>query len=175
MADLEFNTTAGQTVDRALLIAYLNTGTSEEPVWSALGTRTDDSSEEYDWERDTTKDILGNTWSTMKRPTITQTFDPVPVDAGDAAIKKIWNLAVKDQDAQSLSAMDMLIAHYYVDASDNNFAERYTGCSIEVTSLGGEGGGSIGMPFDVTYGGTRKLGKVTKTSAGVVTFTPDGV
>lgn len=28
MADLTFNTTEGQTIDRELLIAYLNTGTS---------------------------------------------------------------------------------------------------------------------------------------------------
>ena len=46
MADLEFNTTAGQTIDRELLIAYLNTGTAEAPVWSAIGKRVEDTSEE---------------------------------------------------------------------------------------------------------------------------------
>ena len=39
MADLEFNTASGQTVDRELLIAYLNTGTTSAPVWSPLGRR----------------------------------------------------------------------------------------------------------------------------------------
>ena len=39
MPDMEFNTTAGQTVDRELLVAYLNTGDSSTPVWSPLGTR----------------------------------------------------------------------------------------------------------------------------------------
>ena len=52
MADLEFNTTVGQTIDRELLIAYLNTGTASAPVWSAIGKRVEDSSEEMDWSTD---------------------------------------------------------------------------------------------------------------------------
>ena len=46
---INFNTTPGQTVARELLIAYLNTGTHEEPVWSPIGKRVEDSSAEYDW------------------------------------------------------------------------------------------------------------------------------
>lgn len=34
MADMTFNTPAGQVVDRKLLILYLNTGTNSAPVWS---------------------------------------------------------------------------------------------------------------------------------------------
>ena len=68
MADLEFNTASGQTVDRELLIAYLNTGTTSAPVWSPLGSRVTDSSMEYDWQEESNKDILGTTRSTMKKP-----------------------------------------------------------------------------------------------------------
>ena len=46
MADITFNTTSGQTIARELLIAYLNTGSKEAPVWSAIGKRVEDSSEE---------------------------------------------------------------------------------------------------------------------------------
>lgn len=49
MADLTFATSEGQTIDRELLIAYLNTGTSSAPVWSAIGKRVEDSTEEMDW------------------------------------------------------------------------------------------------------------------------------
>ena len=48
MADLTFNTTPGQTVGREMLIAYLNTGESGSPKWSAIGKRVEDSSAEYD-------------------------------------------------------------------------------------------------------------------------------
>ena len=99
MADLEFSTTSGQTIARELLIAYLNTGTTAAPVWSAIGKRVEDSTAEMDWSQESKRDILGNTFTTMKKPTITQTFDPIPMDAGDAAAVKLWNLAVKDHDA----------------------------------------------------------------------------
>lgn len=88
MPDMEFNTTAGQTVDRELLIAYLNTGDESTPEWSPFGTRVTDSSMEYDWQEESEKDILGTTRTSMKKPIITQTFDPCELDAGDAALTK---------------------------------------------------------------------------------------
>lgn len=107
-----FNTTPGETIARELLIAYLNTGTASEPVWSPLGKRTTDSSEEYDWSEETSQDILGNTYTTMKKPTITQSFDPWDLDGGDAAQQKIHQLAVIEQNAQ---ALPRLCSHKGID------------------------------------------------------------
>ena len=170
MADLEFNTTAGQTIDRELLIAYLNTGTASSPVWSALGKRVEDSTEEMDWGQESKQDILGNTFTTMKKPTITQTFDPIPLDAGDAAAVKMWNLAVKDHDAQALANQDMMIGHFYATSGEAKFAERYDSCAIAVTSIGGDGGGTLNIATEITYGGNRTLGTIAKSGSGV-TFT----
>ena len=174
MPDLTFNTNSGQTIAREMFIAYLNTGTSASPVWSAIGKRVEDSSSEIDWETEKIRDILGATYSNMKKPTITQTFEPCNLDAGDAAQVKIWNLAVKDQDYAALSAQDMLLVHFYAGTASTPFAERYAACMIEVTGLGGEGGGYIGMPMNITFGGTRTTGTASRdSSTGVVTFTPD--
>lgn len=170
MADLTFNTVEGQTIDRELLIAYLNTGTFESPVWSAIGKRVEDSSAEMDWSQESKQDILGNTFTTMKKPVISQSFDPIPLDAGDAAAVKLWNLAVKDHDAQALANQDMMIAHFYATSTTANFAERYASCAIAVTSIGGEGGGTLNIATEITYGGTRTLGTVSK-SGSKVTFT----
>lgn len=172
MADLTFNTTSGETIKRELMIAYLNTGTSAVPVWSAVGKRVEDSSMEMDWGEESSQDILGSTYTKMKKPVITQSFDPVELDAGDTATVKLWNLAVKDQDYAALCNMDMLIVHFYAGTSSTPFAERYTACSVRPSSLGGAGGGTIGMPFDVTYGGTRTKGTASVVG-GVVSFTPD--
>ena len=175
MPDMEFNTTAGQTVDRELLIAYLNTGEESTPEWSPLGTRVTDSSMEYDWQEDSAKDILGTTRTSIKKPIITQSFDPSELDAGDAAITKIWNLAIKEQNAAALANQDMLIVHLYAGtAKTAAFAERYSSCMVKPSSLGGEGGGSVGMPYDVTMGGTRTTGTASVSGA-KVTFTPDEV
>ena len=176
MAEYSFSTPSGQTIARETLIAYLNTGTSSTAVWSPLGARTEDSSVEYDWQSENVKDILGNTYGTMKKPIMTQTFDPAKITNGDAALKKIWDLAIVDQDAQALANMDMLIVHLYSTdggtTSPASFAEHYPACMINPTGIGGEGGGDINMPIEVTYGGTRQTGKAT-VSAGVVTFTAD--
>ena len=173
MADTKFNTAAGQTIAREMLIAYLNVGESSSPEWSPIGKRVEDSSMEMDWATETVNDILGNVYSSMKKPTITQSFDPWNLDGGDEAQQKIWQLAVKEQNAQALAAQDMLIVHLYAGTANTaTFAERYSACSIEVTSLGGEGGGNIGMSTNVTYGGTRTVGTAA-VADGTVTFTPD--
>lgn len=167
MPDSTFTTAAGQTIDRELLIAYGNYGTAETPNWGPLGSYVTDSSIEYDWSDESSQDILGVTHTKMKKPIMKQTFDPAPLDAGDEYQRKIWNLAVKDQDAAALCAQDLLIVHYYA-----NFAERYAACMVKPTGLGGEGGGNINMPYEVTYGGTRTVGTATKGNNGTVTFTP---
>ena len=172
MADLTFNTPEGQTIARELLIAYLNTGTVSAPVWSPVGKRVEDSSTELDWDTDTIRDILGATYTTMKKPVITQSFDPCDLDGGDAAQVKLWNLGIKDHDAQALAAQDMLIVHFYGGEAATPFAERYASCAVEITGIGGEGGGNIGMPLNITYGGTRTTGTASRNAeTGVVTFT----
>lgn len=174
MTDIEFNTNPGETVARELLVAYLNTGTASAPVWSSIGKRVEESAEEMDWSEETKQDILGATWGALKKPTITQTFDPCELDADDAAQQKIWNLAVREQNAQVLASQDMLIVHLYAGKGGAAFAERYASCMVKPSSLGGEGGGNLGMPVDVTYGGKRTIGTASRAADGTVTFTPEG-
>lgn len=171
MADVTFNTEAGSTVARELLIAYLNTGTNSAPVWSPIGKRVEDSSESLDWGEETKTDIFGEVYTNLKKPVLTQTFEPCELDAGDVAQVKIWNLGIKDQDAQALAAQDMLIVHLYAGTEAAAWAERYESCAVKPTGLGGSGGGNIGMPLDITYGGKRTIG-TAKISDGTVTFTP---
>lgn len=177
MADIKFNVPQGETIARELLIAYLNTGSTAAPVWSPLGKRTTESSEEFDWGEESSQDILGNTYTKMKKPTITQTFDPWDLSGGDAAQEKVYQLAVVEQNAQALTNQDMMIAHFYTTsggASAGSFAERYSSCMVKPSGLGGEGGGSIGMPVDVTYGGDRTVGTVSKDEDGTISFVPAG-
>lgn len=172
MPDLTFNTVEGQDIKRELLILCLNTGVKATPVWSPIGSRVTDSSEEIDWSKETNTDILGKVRTTMKKPVITQSFDPLPLDAGDPAVVKLWNLAVKDQDYVSLANQDVLIVHRYAGTADSAmFAERYDGTAIETTGLGGEGGGNISMPVTVTPGGARTTGTAAIDEAGGITFT----
>lgn len=171
MADLTFNTTAGQTIARETLLLCLNTGSSSTPTWSPIGKRTTDSSIELDWGEETSTDILGVTRTTMKNPQRTQTFDPVPLDGDDAAAVKIWNLAFHDQDPQALANQDVLLIHLYAGTASTPFAEHFPSSAIKPSSIGGEGGGNLGMPFDVIFGGEREVGTASKDSTtGAISF-----
>lgn len=171
----QFNTPAGQTIDRKLYLCCGNSGTSAAPKWGKLGKRVEDSSAEMDWSEETKQDILGDTYTTMKTPKITQTFDPCELDSGDEYQQYVWNLAVVDQDAPALCNQDLLRIHLYAqDESGGAFAERYHSCMVKPTGLGGAGGGSLTMPIDVTFGGTREVGTASVAADGTITFTPAG-
>lgn len=169
MADLTFNTADGAVVERKLLILYLNTGTAAAPVWSAIGKRVEDSSMEYDWGDESKTDIFGETYTTMRPPVITQTFDPCELDGGDVAQVKIWNMAIRDQDVAAMTNNDLLVVHAYAGTADTAvFAERYSSCMVKPSGLGGAS--NVGMPIDVTYGGKRTKGTAAVTDS-TVTFT----
>ena len=168
----KFKTPAGQTIDRKLYLVCGNYGTAAAPQWGKLGKRVEDSSAEMDWGEETKKDILGDTYATMKTPIITQTFDPCELDSGDDYQQKVWNLAVVDQDAPALCNQDLLRIHLYaVDEEGNAFAERYPASMVKPTGLGGEGGGTLTMPIDITFGGTREVGTASVGTDGTITFT----
>ena len=168
MAEMVFNTAENQTIGRNLLILALNTGTKDKPVWSPMGKRVEESSAEYDWQRETKNDILGNTYNVMKKPIISQSFDPWELANGDAAQLYIWNKGIREQDTNALSNMDLLLIHLYAGA-DTAFAERYDASAVEPTGLGGSGGGNIEMPVNVTFGGNRTIGTASVMD-GVISF-----
>lgn len=175
---MAYTVTGTGKIARETLIAYLKTGETGSnpaaPVWSPLGKGVSDSSIEMDWQEETVKDILGNTETSYKKPIMTQEFE-APLNAGEASATKIWELAVRDQDAQSLTAQTVLIVHAYTTDGETNpkfFAETYDGCAVSVTTLGGEGGGDLIMGSKCVLGGNRVTGGATITNK-VPTFTPD--
>lgn len=165
--------TSGETVARELLVACLNTGTSSTPVWSPLGKRVEDSSASYDWSQETIKDIRGATYGTLKKPTVSQNFEPYPLDSGDSALAKLHEMAVINNDYTGLCNLDMIMVHQYygeVQTQVNHyFFERYDSCMAVISSVGGEGGGNIEDAIEITYGGNRTTGTCTITN-GVITI-----
>lgn len=173
MSDVKFNTKENQTMARELLILCLNTGTAEAPVWSPVGKRVSDSTMSYDWKKETSTDVLGNTHTILSNPQITQTFDPWQLDAADKAQKLIWDSGIRDQNPDALANMDALVIHKYAGTDKTAmFAERYNSCAVTPTSLGGTGGGKLAMPIEVTFGGERSTGTAA-VADGAFTFTPD--
>lgn len=171
MADATFNMTKGATTARKTMLALLNVGTgATNPTWAPMGISVEDSSIEYDWQEESTTDILGNTWNTAKAPKLTQTFDASALRGGDEVQQKIWSVGVKDQDVSAMTNMDVVVAHLYEgDASGGFFAERYPASMVKPSGLGGSG--TVDMGYDVSYGGEREVGTVKQASGGGWTFT----
>lgn len=171
MAGYKIDAVSGKSVAREKMIAYLNVGTSDAPVWSPMGRRTTSSSISMDYNEESNQDILGNTYNTMKKPIMSQSFDPWDLSGGDEAQEMIANLAIVEQDIQALTNMDMMIAHYWLASDDTvvkHFAERYSACMVKISELGGDGGANLGMSTDVTYGGDRTLGTVAVVDGAAV-------
>lgn len=162
-----FNLDTGQKAERNLLIAYANTGTEASPSWEAMGYGVEDSSMEFDFSEETKTDVLGLTTTNLKAPTRKQSFEPCEIREGSALQLKLYN-AIRYERWSELMAMDMLIVHYYVGSTGSFEAERFTGSTVVVKSIGGSS--TLDMPFDVIYGGTHTLGTAAIAS-GVVTFT----
>ena len=109
----------------------------------------------------------------MKTPVISQTFDPCELDPGDEYQQHVWQLAVVEQNASALCSQDLLRIHLYaVDEQGRAFAERFPSSMVKPSGLGGEGGGSLTMPIDVTFGGVREVGTASVAADGTITFTP---
>lgn len=168
----KFTAPAGQTIERRLYLCCGNSGTYELPKWGKVGRRVEDSSAEMDWSEESKKGIYGDTFNTMKAPIQTQSFDPLEMEGGDDFLQHIWQLAVVEQDAAALCNQDILLIHLYAqDETGAAFAERYPASMVKPSSLGGEGGGVLTMPIDVTFGGEREVGTASVSADGTITFT----
>lgn len=163
----------GASATREMVITYLNTGTTDAPIWSSMGAKVTDGNIEYDWGIEAKTDILGNTFATAKTATMTQTFSGSEIIAGDDVMNRLVDLAIVKKNATLLVNQDCLIVHIYLkNESDAAFAERYPASSVIPTTLGGEGGGTLVTDIEVVYGGTRTVGTAS-VNDGTVTFTKD--
>lgn len=175
MADTYTITTSGEGISatREMMITYLNTGTADAPVWSAMGAKVTDSNIDYDWSIETNTDILGATYTRAKTAQMTQNFSGAEIVAGDNVMNHLTNLAVVQKSAAKLVNQDCLIVHTYLKAADGvAFAERYPASAVIPTTIGGEGGGFLVSDIEVTYGGTRSKGGASVVD-GAISFTPE--
>lgn len=172
MPTATFNTVESQEIPREMLLALLNTATYASPTWRPIGSTVTDGGMEFDWGEDKTQDILGVARTTLKKPTVSQSFSGVKLMEGDPAYEQIWVEGIQNQNPAALSNQDVMVVHLYAGASATPFAERYPKSAIRPTSIGGQGGGFVEMDLDLDYGGDREVGTAAKDSGtGEYSFT----
>ena len=134
------------------------------------GTRTEDSSIEYNSEIETTTDILGNNYSDLTRTQPEQTFDASPVIGGDE-LKALLNDIRRRNALSELQQFTVYIITAFVGtAADGYAAERHTDCSITFDSIGGDV--NVNFPYTIHFSNKITTGIVDSLTP-YFTFTAD--
>ena len=158
---------------------YVAVTGSEAPTWATgtyytkttstiyreiLGTRTEDSSIEFNADIETGTDIRGITYTDVNKTEPQQDFDPFNLLGGsDLGAYLVENALKNNIVAYSNKFKVYIITAFIGSASDGYYAVRHDNCSIIPTAIGGDAYNN--MPIEVhfsneiTEGTVDSLGK----------------
>lgn len=171
MAVTQFNLPKGQRAERKLLITVAEWMEGSTQTREILGTRTEDSSIEYNPDIETTTDILGINYTDMNRTQPQQDFDPFLV-LGGSKLGALLNDIRRRNALAELSQFTVYIITAFVGEAGTYAAEKHTGCTIAYNSIGGDT--NVNFPISVYYSNNITTGTVDKL-ADDFTFTADKV
>ena len=172
----QFNLNNGQRAERKLLVTVaeweepLEGTTGTETVREVLGTRTEDSSIDYNSDIQQSTDILGNNYTDMNKTQPSQSFDPYLI-LGGSRLGAFLNDIRRRNALSELSQFTVYIITAFIGNSTSGYAtEKHTGCTITYNSIGGST--NVNFPISVYYSNNITLGTVNKL-ADDFTFTAD--
>lgn len=173
----QFTLNEGQRAERKLLITVAawmeGEGNSAAEVREILGTRTPDSSIEYNADISTETDIRGINYTDLNRTQPQQDFDPYLV-LGGSKLGALLNDIRRRNALSELSQFTMYIITAFIDGGSQGThayeAEKHTGCTIAYNSLGGDS--NVNFPISVYFSNNSVTGTVDKLSDDF-TFTQD--
>lgn len=181
MAVTQFNLTAGKRAERKLLITVAeweeagSGSTTTTTVREILGTRTEDSSIEYNADIETTTDIRGFNYTDINRTQPQQDFDPYLILGGSKLGAKLNDIRRRNALAE-LSQFTIYVITAFVGADGSYEAEKHTDCTIVYNSIGGDT--NVNFPISVYFSNKITLGTVnnltddfTFTATSTTTFT----
>lgn len=170
MAINQFNLAAGQRAERKLLITVAEWTEGTSSVREILGTRTEDSSIEYNADITTSTDIRGFNYTDLEKTQPQQAFDPFLI-LGGSKLGAFLNDIRRRNAVSELNQFTMYIITAYIGDSTNGYeAEKHTGCTITYDSLGGDT--KVNFPITVYFSNNITTGTVSKLDETFV-FTPD--
>ena len=160
MAVQEFNLATGQRAERKLLITVAEWMEGSQQVREILGTRTEDSSIDYNPDIETTTDILGINYTDMNRTQPQQDFDPLLILGGSKLGAKLNDIRRRNALSELSQFTVYIITAFIGSASEGYAAEKHTGCTIAYNSIGGDT--NVNFPISVYYSNKITTGTVNK-------------
>lgn len=172
----QFNLNNGQRAERKLLVTVAeweepqSGTTATETVREVLGTRTEDSSIDYNADIQQSTDILGNNYTDMNKTQPSQSFDPYLV-LGGSRLGAFLNDIRRRNAVSELNQFTIYIITLFIGDETNGYeAERHTDCTIAYDSFGGDA--NVNFPITVYYSNKITTGTVDKVGPDL-TFTAD--
>ena len=168
----QFTLNEGQRAERKRLITVAEwiegTNTQKRQI---LGTRTEDSSIEYNSDIETTTDILGNNYTDLNKTQPEQAFDPSPIVGGTTSYLHAYLNDIRRRNALSeLSGFTIYVITQFIDEGTGTThayqAEKHTGCTITYDSIGGDT--NVNFPFTVHFSNNITTGTVDKLTSDFV-------
>lgn len=178
MSDInQFNLSDKQRAERKYLITVaewtetttVGTSTSTTQVRELLGTRTPDSSIDYNADIEVSTDIRGNNYADVNRTQPQQDFDPYLV-IGGSKLGAFLNDIRRRNAVSELNQFTIYVITQYVGEAGAYEAEKHEDCTITYNSLGGDA--NVNMPISVYFSNKITLGTVDKIADDFV-FTAD--
>lgn len=142
----QFNLADKQRAARKLLITVAEWKEGTTPVREILGTRTEDSSIEYNADIETTTDIRGINYTDVNRTQPQQTFDPYLILGGSKLGAKLNDIRRRNATTE-LNQFTIYIITAFVGTAGAYEAEKHDSCTIAYTAIGGDS--NVNMPIDV--------------------------
>ena len=170
---MAFELQTGQRAERKQLITVAEWTEGTTVVRQILGTRTPDSSIDYNPEIETSTDILGYSYTDVNKTEPEQAFDPHLILGGAKLAEKIDDIRRRNA-LNELNQFTVYVITAYkkgtVGTTEGYQTEKQTDCTITYESLGGES--NVNFPITVHFSNKTTLGIVDKLSDDFV-FTPE--
>lgn len=172
----QINLKNGQRAERKLLITVaeweepLDGTTGTEVVRELLGTRTEDSSIEYNPDIQESTDILGNNYTDVNKTQPTQAFDPFLILGGSRLGAYLNDIRRRNALSELTGAFKIYVITAFVGTSGNYEAEMHDECTITYETIGGDT--NVNFPITVHFSNKITTGKVDKIASDFE-FTPD--
>jgi len=174
MAINQFNLSSGQRAERKLLITVAEwsetSGSTVTTVREILGTRTEDSSIEYNPDIATSTDIRGFNYTDINKTQPQQDFDPYLILGGSKLGAKLNDIRKRNAISELNQFTLYIITAFIGNSTDGYDAEKHTGCTIAYTAMGGDA--NVNFPISVYFSNVITTGTVDKLSDDFV-FTAD--
>lgn len=159
MAVTQFNLREHQRAERKLLLTVVEWFEGTTPVREIVGRRTEDSSIDYNADIETTTDVLGINYTDVNRTQPQQDFDPYLI-LGGSQLGALLNNIRRRNALSELDQFNVYIITAFAGTSGAYEAEKHTGCTIAINSIGGDT--NVNMPISVYFSNDVTLGTVDK-------------